>query len=203
MSLIFTTGKAHSCCSCVRRLQVGTAWKVHPGCPGHVLLSFGCSFLKDHGEDSASRLMQSISENQSCEQMALHFLCFSRQIFYHKCSQRVNQTPSGQGNIQFYWIILRFLQMFCWCSAPWRLLELEVTCTSLLLNKSFFSDYFLTPFLTHLYVWPQHQPVAMSNTIMCCVEDNFLLLALRPSAHSSLSLQEILSTQFLVWMLIL
>lgn len=122
-----------------------------------------------HDEDSAFRLMQSISENQSSEQMALHFPVFFQTNTLSQVLPESNSKPLRPGWHTTFWVILPLLQVFsCWHFATWSLLELEVTCTSLHLNKSFFNDYFLTPLLTHLCVWLQHQPVAMSSVIQLC-----------------------------------
>ena len=77
-------------------LQGGAAWKVYPGYPDRVRSSFRCSFLKDHGEDSVSRLRQSVSGKQGCEQMALHLPCFSRQILYRKYPRGVKPLRPWQ-----------------------------------------------------------------------------------------------------------
>lgn len=120
-------------------------WEVYLGYLGHVLYSFGCCFLPDHGEDSARRLMQSVPEKQRCGQTMLWLQCFPKQILYCKYSQGVNQPlwPQQRGALLSF---LPLLNTFtCWHSAAWGLLELEVACT-LHLNKSCFHDYFLMPF---------------------------------------------------------
>lgn len=91
-------------------------------------------------------------------------------------------NTSGYSNIQFYWaILLQSYTFSCWHSAAWGLLELEVTCPPLHLNKSFFGDCFLTPFLTRLYVWPQHWPVEMSSVIQLRAVWSIIPFCLRPS----------------------